>query len=365
MEKKTPLYEEHVKLGGKIVPFGGYLLPVQYGTGVIAEHMAVRTKAGLFDVSHMAELMLEGPDASANIQNLCTADISEMTDGQVKYAMMCNEDGGIVDDLVICRMAHDRFMLVVNAGNHEKDAAWVEAHLSGDVRYGDISESLAQIALQGPSSGDILRKLCGEESIPSRYYHFVENGVLDLGFRKISAIVSRTGYTGELGYELYCRPEDAAKLWNALLESGSDYGLIPCGLGARDTLRLEASMPLYGHEMTEDISPLEAGLPCRLDGKDFIGRQAIIRRGKPGIRRVGLKITGRGIAREHCEVLDQSGNKIGWVSSGTFCPFLGYAAGMAYVPAEGFQPGDEVKVDVRGRTVEAVIVPMPFYHVNR
>jgi len=365
MERKTPLFGEHERSGGKIVPFGGYLLPVQYSTGVIAEHMAVRTKAGLFDVSHMAELMMEGPDAAANIQRLCTTDISSMTDGQVKYAMMCNEKGGIVDDLVICRMRPDKYMLVVNAGNHAKDAAWVESHLTGDLMYSDISESMAQIALQGPNADIILKKLCDGKYIPVKYYHFVENGVMDIGSRKIGVLISQTGYTGEHGYELYCRPEDAVDLWRALLAAGAGEGLIPCGLGARDTLRLEASMPLYGHEMNDDISPLEAGLPCRLDGKDFIGRQAIIDRGRPAIKRVGLKITGRGIAREHCLVYNSAGEEIGWVSSGTHCPYLGYAAAMAYVPSAGYEPGTEVAVDVRGRKVEAVIVPLPFYRIIR
>ncbi len=365
MDKKTPLYDVHEALGGKIVPFGGYLLPVQYSTGVIAEHMAVRTHAGLFDVSHMAELILEGPDAVSNIQHLCTTDISAMTDGQVRYAMLCNDKGGIVDDLVIYRMKSDKYMLVVNAGNHDKDAAWVADHLTGDVRYEDISESMAQIAIQGPASDTILRKLCDAADIPVKYYYFIENGEVDTGSRKIRALISRTGYTGELGYEIYCRPQDAPDLWNALLRAGEDEGLIPCGLGARDTLRLEASMPLYGHEMNDDISPVEAGLPCRLDGKDFLGKQAIIARGAPSVKRVGLRVTGRGIAREQCPVHDMDGIRIGWVSSGTFCPYLGYAAAMAYVPAEGYLEGTGLLVDVRGRMVEAVIVPLPFYNRNR
>lgn len=365
MDKKTPLFGEHEKLGGKIVSFGGYLMPVQYGTGVIAEHMAVRTKAGLFDVSHMAELMLEGPDAAANIQWLCTTDISSMTDGQVKYAMMCNENGGIVDDLVIYRMKEDKYMLVVNAGNHMKDAEWVESRLSGTLKYEDISESVAQIALQGPLSDKILEKLCDKKFIPLKYYHFTENCTIDTGIRKIKTLISQTGYTGERGYELYCSDKDAVDLWDALLQAGADDGLIPCGLGARDTLRLEASMPLYGHEMNDEISPVEAGLPCKLDGKDFLGRAAIINRGRPSIKRVGLKITGRGIAREQCPVVDKNGEKIGWVSSGTFCPFLGFAAAMAYLPADGYDPGMQVNVDVRGRIVEAEIVPLPFYKFSR
>lgn len=365
MEKKTPLYQTHVDLDGKIVEFGGYLMPVQYPTGVIAEHMAVRQKAGLFDVSHMAELTLEGPDAVANIQHLVTTDISPMTDGQVKYAMFCNEAGGIVDDLVVCRRAADKYMLVVNAGNHDKDAAWVEAHLFGDVRYEDISERVGQLALQGPASGKILRKLCAESDIPEKYYHFHEGSVLHLGDRDIPALVSQTGYTGEFGYEIYCRAEDTVVLWNALLSAGKDEGLIPCGLGARDTLRLEASMPLYGHEMNDDISPRDAGLPCKLDGKDFIGRDAIIARGAPKIKRIGLKVTGRGIVREHCDLYGKDGRKLGWTTSGTFCPFLNQSVAMGYLDIGEIETGKRLDADVRGRMVEVEIVPLPFYKITR
>ena len=365
MEKKTPLYQVHVDAGGKMVEFGGYLMPVQYPTGVISEHMAVRQKAGLFDVSHMAELSLSGPDAVANIQNLVTADISGMVDGQVKYAMFCNETGGIVDDLVICRQAADRYILVVNAGNHEKDAAWVESHLFGDVTYRDISDEIAQLALQGPASGRILAKLCAQEEIPAKYYTFREHCVLHLGSRDITALVSQTGYTGEFGFEIYCAAADAVDLWNALLAAGADEGLIPCGLGARDTLRLEAAMPLYGHEMTDDISPKEAGLPCKLDGKNFIGRDAIIARGAPAIKRVGLKVTGRGIVREHCELLTKDGRKVGHTTSGTFCPYLNYGAAMGYVDLAEAVVGTELDADVRGRKVAVEIVPLPFYKIQR
>lgn len=365
MEKKTPLYQTHVDLGGKIVEFGGYLMPVQYPAGVIAEHMAVRQKAGLFDVSHMAELALEGPDAVANVQKLVTTDISKMTDGQVKYAMLCNDRGGIVDDLVIYRLRADKYLLVVNAGNHEKDAKWVESHLFGNVSYHDISESIGQLALQGPNADRILRKICADVFIPEKYYHFVENGVIDLGSRKITAIISQTGYTGEHGYEIYCKAEDAVELWNTLLRVGAEDSLIPCGLGARDTLRLEASMPLYGHEMNDDISPKEAGLPCKLDGKDFIGRDAIIARGTPKIKRAGFKVPGRGIVREHCDIYDKDGAKLGWVSSGTFCPYLGQCYGMCYLPVEQIEIGRKFDVDVRGRKIEIELTPLPFYKLDK
>jgi len=365
MEKKTPLYQTHVDLGGKIVEFGGYLMPVQYPAGVIAEHMAVRQKSGLFDVSHMAELVVEGPDAVANIQALVTTDISKMIDGQVKYAMLCNDKGGIVDDLVIYRLHADKYMLVVNAGNHEKDAKWVEGHLFGDLKYEDISDTIGQLALQGPTADRILHKICEDQYIPKKYYTFIENGTLDLGSRKITAIISQTGYTGEHGYEIYCKAEDAADLWNALLRCGAEDGLIPCGLGARDTLRLEASMPLYGHEMNDEISPKEAGLPCKLDGKDFIGRDAIAARGEPKIKRAGFKVTGRGIVREHCDIYDKSGAKVGVVSSGTHCPYLGQCYGMCYLPPESIEMGQKFDVDVRGRLVEVELTPLPFYKAEK
>lgn len=365
MEKRTPLYEAHVSLGGKMVAFGGYLMPVQYPAGVIAEHMAVRQKAGLFDVSHMAELVLEGPDAVANLQWLVTADLSKMTDGQVKYAMLCNEQGGIVDDLVIYRRGADRYLLVVNAGNHDKDAAWVESRLTGDVRFADISDQVGQLALQGPRSKAILTKLCDEGDLPEKYYHFTEGVVLHLGNRDITALISQTGYTGEFGYELYCAAADTADLWTALLAAGGGEGLLPCGLGARDTLRLEASMPLYGHELTEETSPKEAGLPCKLDGKDFLGRQAILDRGAPSVKRVGLKVTGRGIVREHCDLYLPGGERVGWTTSGTHCPCLGYAVAMGYLEVGHYELGRELEADVRGRRIPVELVPMPFYKVER
>ncbi len=363
MDKTTPLYQRHQELGGKIVPFGGYLLPVQYGTGVIAEHMAVRQKAGLFDVSHMAELVIEGPDAVKNINWLLTTDISKMYDGQVKYAMLCNDNGGIVDDLVCCRLNAEKYLLVVNAANHEKDAEWISARLTGDVKFTDISDSIGQIALQGPESEKILRKL--SDTIPEKYYTFIENGKIELPSGTVTALISQTGYTGEHGYEIYCPAEKTVEVWNALLEAGKDEGLIPCGLGARDTLRLEASMPLYGHEMNDEISPKEAGLPCKLDGKEFLGRDAIIARGAPAIKRVGIEVTGRGIAREHSDIYDTEGNKIGWVSSGTKCPYLDKALAMGYVPVEMAELGTKINIDVRGRMIEAEIIKLPFYKIER
>ena len=365
MEKKTPLYQTHVDMGGKIVEFGGFLMPVQYPTGVIAEHMAVREKAGLFDVSHMGELRLKGPDAVANVQKIITADISNMKDGEIKYSMFCNDNGGIIDDFIVYRCAADNYWLVVNAGNREKDAAWVESHLSGDVDYRDEGNDWGQIALQGPKSGDILKKLCDEQYIPAKYYTFTEDVPLDLGERTIRALVSQTGYTGEYGFEIYCKAEDTVDLWKALLKAGEPEGLIPCGLGARDTLRLEASMPLYGHEMNDEITPKMAGLPCKLTGKDFIGRDALVALGAPKMKRIGMKVVGRGIVREHCDLYTTDGEKIGWASSGTFAPYIGCGVAMGYIPAQDIEIGKRLNADVRGRMVELEIVPMPFYKLER
>ena len=362
MERKTPLYQTHVDAGGKIVEFGGFLMPVQYPTGVIAEHMAVREKAGLFDVSHMGELRLKGPDAVANVQKIITADISNMKDGEIKYSMFCNDNGGIIDDFIVYRCAADNYWLVVNAGNREKDAAWVESHLSGDVDYRDEGNDWGQIALQGPKSGDILKKLCDEQYIPAKYYTFIEDVPLNLGERTIRALVSQTGYTGEYGFEIYCKAEDTVDLWHALLAAGEEYGLIPCGLGARDTLRLEASMPLYGHELDDEITPLEAGLDfaVKLSKGEFIGKDAIAAKLPIARVRVGLEVTGRGIVREHQDIYI-GGRLAGKTTSGTHCPFLGKAMAMAYLAPEDAAAGTEVEVEVRGRRIPCKVVELPFY----
>lgn len=355
MEQKTPLYDCHVAQEGKIVPFAGYLLPVQYPTGVIAEHMAVRTKCGLFDVSHMGEVIYEGPDALANINKILTNDYTKMDIGRVRYSLMCYEDGGVVDDLLVYKMREDKYLIVVNAGNHHKDVAWMQDHLFGDVRFTDISDSVAQIALQGPAADAIIAKLT--QDIPQKYYSFIDN--VDIG--GITALISQTGYTGEKGYEIYVAAADASQMWQKLLAAGKDEGLIPCGLGARDTLRLEAAMPLYGHEMDETVSPLETGLnfAVKLD-KEFIGRDTLLAAGEPKRQRVGLKVLGRGIVREHQDVYYQ-GQLIGHSTSGTHCPYLGGAYAMALVTAKSVNIGDKVEVDVRGRRIEAEVVPLPFY----
>lgn len=360
MEKKTPLYERHVACGGKIVPFAGYLLPVQY-EDISKEHMAVRQNAGLFDVSHMGEVMFSGPDALASLNYLFTNDFTSMTDGRVRYSPLCNENGGIVDDMILYRFTQNHYMAVPNAANRQKAVDFITAHISGDVKVEDVSDSFAQLALQGPKSRNIMQKLAGAESVPEKYYTFVKNAQV----AGVDCIVSRTGYTGEIGYELYCQPGDAESLWDALLEAGQDDGLIPCGLGARDTLRLEAAMPLYGHEMNDEISPLETALhfAVKMTKPDFVGKSAIEARGEPKIARVGLRVTGRGIVREDCPVYID-GEKIGMTTSGTFLPYLNGAYAMALVAITHTTPGTIVEADVRGRRVTAEIVPLPFYQCN-
>jgi len=356
--KRTPLYETHVRLGGRIVEFGGFEMPVQYPTGVIKEHMAVRETCGLFDVSHMGEVLMEGPDAVKNLNHLLTNDYTEMEDGQARYSPMCNEQGGTVDDLIVYRVKEEHYFIVVNASNREKDVAWIQAHVSGNVTMKDVSDSWGQIALQGPKAEEILLRLTAPENIPEKSYHALWRR--DVG--GICCIVSRTGYTGSDGFELYVPAEQTEALWNLLMEAGQIDGLIPCGLGARDTLRLEASMPLYGHELSDTISPLTAGLGyfVKMDKPDFIGKAALEAAGKPSQRRVGLKAVGRGIPREHQDVY-ADGKRIGQTTSGTHCPYIGYPAAMAILDREYAQVGTRVEVDVRGRRVEAEVVKMPFY----
>ena len=358
MEKKTPLYETHVAEGGKIVPFAGYLLPVQYGSGVNAEHMAVRTKCGLFDVSHMGEITFSGPTALATLNHILTNDFTNMNDGRVRYSVMCYPDGGCVDDVVVYRFGQDSYYVVVNAANKDKDFAWMSEHALEGTEVKDISDGICQLALQGPKAPEIIAKLLPQESIPQKYYTSVRD--VDLG--GMQCMISRTGYTGELGYEIYAAAENAPAIWKLLRDAGEEEGLIPCGLGARDTLRMEAAMPLYGHEMNESITPLEAdlGFAVKLGKDEFIGKDALVEAGDPKRIRVGLEVTGRGIIREEQDVFIGD-EKIGVTTSGTKCPYVNKAIGMALVDSSKSAVDTEVEVDVRGRRVAAKIVPLPFY----
>lgn len=358
MQKKTPLYDCHIAAGGKMVEFAGYTLPVEYTTGLIKEHNAVREACGLFDVSHMGEFELSGPGALASLNHLLTNNYDSLAVGKCRYSTMCYEDGGVVDDLIVYRRSEAGYFIIVNAANKEKDFAWMSDHLVGDTDIRDASDEYALMALQGPLAKEILPQVCDESLLPQAYFSFT----YPIEVAGVTCLVSRTGYTGSFGYELYCASEEAPALWDALLEAGEQAGLIPCGLGARDTLRLEASMPLYGHEMNECIDPLEAGLSfcVKLDKPEFIGRDALIAKGTPKRKRVGLEVLGRGIVREQAPVFVE-GQQIGETTSGTYCPALKKSCAMALVDAEGCQLGDTVEAEVRGRRIECKVVAMPFY----
>ena len=355
MELKTPLYETHLSIKGKMVPFAGYLMPVQYEHGILAEHKAVREQCGLFDVAHMGEIVCSGKDALLNINYLLSNDFTEMEAGSCRYSPMCNEQGGVVDDLIVYKLNDEAYFIVVNASNKDKDYAWMKAHQQGKVEFKDLSGDIAQLALQGPKAEAILSRLCTE--LPDKYYSFKAN--VNVGGLK--ALVSRTGYTGEDGFEIYLANKDAAALWEMLMQEGQADGLLPCGLGARDTLRLEAAMPLYGHEMNDEITPLETNLKfaVKLNKAAFIGKEALLAQTVKRTR-VGLKVIGRGIVREAMPVYKED-QKIGVTTSGIMSPTLNAAIAMALIDKEYKEMGTKVEVEVRGRRVEAEIVRLPFY----
>lgn len=355
--KRTPLYEVY-KDEAKLVPFAGWEMPVQFA-GIKAEHEAVRTRAGLFDVSHMGEVEISGPDALALVQKLTTNDASKLQVGQAQYSLMCYPDGGTVDDLLVYR-GEDSFMLVINAANIDKDLEWIEKQAEGEVTVRDISRETAQLALQGPLAEQILQKLTKTDLSSIGFFRFRQDVDLDGAI----ALVSRSGYTGEDGFEIYLSPDDAPSTWKKILEAGADEGVVPCGLGARDTLRLEARLPLYGHELSASITPLEAGLgfAVKLDKGDFIGRDALLKQKEEGVPRklVGLEMIGRGIARAHYPVYVGE-EEVGEVTSGTQSPTLGKNVALALIDSRYAETGNRVHVDVRGKRVEAAIVPTPFY----
>ncbi len=418
--KRTPLNAAHRALGGKMVDFGGWEMPVQYPAGVIEEHMATRTRAGLFDVSHMGEIWVEGPDAIAFVNRLTTNDATNLADGQAHYSALTNERGGVVDDLLVYRFGPEKLLLVVNAGTTDKDWDWITQR-SGDTpvamsaasarkevstHSGDANENIAansrsndtpiatndalpssgafelrphgdksvpapsvtltnasadycQIAIQGPKALGILQKLTETELAPIKYYHFT-TGRVD----GVEAIISRTGYTGEDGFEVYAAADKAEQLWNKMLEAGKDEGILPCGLAARNTLRLESAMSLYGHELADDISTFEANLGwiTKMDKEDFIGRGALADIKTAGLKRklVGFEMKEPGIARDGFDVYIDD-EKVGVVTSGSPAPFLKKNIGFAFVPPEFAKTGQQIRIDVRGKKLAAEIVPTPFY----
>ena len=359
--KRTPLYDEHRALGARLVEFGGWEMPVQY-SGILEEHRAVRERAGIFDVSHMGEFRVEGPGALDFLQGLVPNNVARLGDGQALYTQICNEQGGTLDDLLIYHLDENRYMTVVNAGTMESDWDWFTKQAAGhaDVTLTNISYQTGLIALQGPRALDILQPLTETDLGAIAYYHFAEGTVAG-----VSCLISRTGYTGEDGFELYCASDDVVALWRKLLEAGASQGLIPAGLGARDTLRLEAGFCLYGHELNEQTLPLEAGLgwSVKLEkGHDFIGREALLAQKRDGLPRklVGVELRDRGVPRAGYAIL-RDGTPIGELTSGTVGPTLGKAIGMGYVPPAEAKIGAEVAIEIRGKAVPAVIVALPFY----
>ncbi len=360
--KRTPLYPAHEALGARLVEFGGWEVPVWY-EGIQAEHDAVRSRVGLFDVSHMGEFVVFGHSAEAALQRILTNDLAELKIGEAQYTLMPNDSGGTVDDLLVYRLADDVFLLVVNASNIDKDRAWIQSHLPGGAKLDDHSDSKALMALQGPRAPTVLAELSRIPVWSMDYYHFARGPVAEC-----EALVSRTGYTGEDGFEIMVDSEDALEVWDAILAAGEPHGILPAGLGARDSLRLEACMALYGHELDDETSAIEAGLKrfvsldkSGIEGGIIGGERMRLELADGAARKlVGLEITGRGVARQGYEIL-ANGEPVGVVTSGTVSPTLDKAIALGYVPPSHGKLGTELEIDVRGRTVAATVVRRPFY----
>ncbi|MFN2517224.1 MAG: glycine cleavage system aminomethyltransferase GcvT [Pyrinomonadaceae bacterium] len=365
--KRTPLNAVHRSMGGRMVDFGGWDMPVQYPAGTVEEHLRTRTHAGLFDVSHMGEIEVRGPDANTLVNYLTSNDASKLVDGQAQYSALTTPEGTVVDDLLVYRFAADHLLLVVNAGTTNKDWEWITSHRRHEsAELKNVSSNYCQLALQGPDAIGILQRLTDLPLAEIKYYHFAQ-GEVD----GITSTVSRTGYTGEDGFEVYAPAEKAEQLWKKILDAGnfgSDNGVLPCGLSARNTLRLEAGMALYGHEIDETTTLLEANLGwiCKLNKGDFIGRELLAKQKEDGVRKrlVGFEVTERGIARDRQEVV--IGNeRLGRVTSGSPAPFLKKNIGMAYVPTKFANEAQPIQIDVRGKLVGAQVVKTPFYKRER
>jgi aminomethyltransferase len=358
--KRTALYSRHVEAGAKMAEFAGWLMPIRY-SGVLKEHAAVRHDAGIFDASHMGEILVEGGGAADFVNGLVTNDVSKLQTGHTIYTVICNGDGGILDDLLVYRLDRSRYMLVVNASNSEKDFKWIASHAeSRPVEVKDASDSFALIALQGPKALQVFGKLL---KIPDSFgYHTFYETRLE----GADLIVSRTGYTGEDGVEIYLKPEKAPLLWDALLDAGKDFGLLPAGLAARDLLRIEAGYPLYGHELDEETDPLSAGLKwaVKMDKRNFIGKSALAAL-KPGKKKIGLCMEGRSVPRQGYPII-MDGEKAGVITSGTFSPVLQKPIGIGYIALgknwdkNRLRPGQKISVEIRGQEAAAQICRMPF-----
>jgi aminomethyltransferase len=356
--KKTPLFAAHRRAGAKMVEFAGWEMPVQY-TGVIDEHLAVRRAAGLFDVSHMGEIEVRGPGALEFCQRLTANDLSRVKLFQAQYNLFLNEQGGVIDDVIFYRLQPDIFFICVNASNTAKDARWIQGHADRQVEVEDVSAKYAQLALQGPLAAAILQPLTAHDLRGLKSFHFAFADVAS-----IRCLVARTGYTGEDGFELYCDADNADRLWSALLQGGAPHGLVPVGLGARDTLRLEKAYPLYGHELDDTTTPLEAGLDwvTKFAKPEFLGRDVLLRQKEVGVKRrlAGLEVLEPGIARMEYGLF-KDGKSIGRVTSGTKSPSLGKAIALGYVASEEAVIDNIIEVEIRARKVAAKIVSVPFY----
>lgn len=358
---KTPLNKIHKKLGAKMVEFSGWEMPLQYQS-IIQEHMAVRKKAGVFDVSHMGQIMISGVNAGEQIQKIVTNDISEMDTGHVIYTPMCNNNGGIIDDfLIYCLKKDKKYMLVVNAANIEKDFNWIKEKINGKVDVQNVSRCFGQLALQGPDAEQILQPLIKNHNLKDiKYYRFEEN----VDISGVKCLVSRTGYTGEDGFEIYAPWDKTIPVWEQLLQNGKKIGLQPCGLGARDILRFEVCYPLYGHELREDLTPLAAGLEwtVKFSKGDFTGRSALKKEKQDGpkLRLIGFVMMERGIPRKGYKILKEN-QKIGFVTSGSFSPILNKNLGLGYIKTELANLGEEIHIHIRGKNIRAKITEKPFY----
>ncbi len=355
--KKTPFYELHLKHQAKIIEFAGYLMPVQY-QGIIEEHKTVRSGVGMFDLSHMGEFEIRGPDAEAFLNHLTVNDVSVLKTYQVQYSAMCYEDGGMVDDLVLYKLP-DKYMLVVNAANIEKDFNWVKKNLKGKVKLENKSDDIALLAIQGPLSEKVLQKMTDYKLENLKFYWSTIDKICGK-----EILFSRTGYTGEDGFELYLGPEYAELMWNETLKAGKESAISPVGLGARNSLRLEMKYALYGNDIDRTTNPLEAGLGwiVKLDKPDFIGKESLLEIQKNGLKRklVAFEMQEKAFPRQGYEIV-LNGNKIGYVTSGTFSAILEKGIGLGYVPAEYSQPGTQLGISIRGKMSTAVVVKPPFY----
>jgi glycine cleavage system T protein (aminomethyltransferase) len=353
-------------MGAKMVEFNGWEMPVEYPSagGIMAEHNAVRTGVGIFDVSHMGDIRLSAPQALAAVQHISMNDASRLAIGQAQYSALLYPEGTFVDDVVVHRLGEDEYLLVINAGTREKDFNWVRDHTRQfDCTVENLSDDFTQIAIQGPKAVNLLQKLTDVDLSALKFYWVTRGTVCGLK----NTLIARTGYTGEDGFEIYIPSDEAtgAQVWNEILQAGKEFGVLPCGLGARNTLRLEARLPLYGHEISDTINVWEAGLDrfCKMEKPDFIGRTALEKAKDERVRRelVGLEMLDRGIARDGYKVLDLAGHEIGYVTSGSPAPFLKKNIALAYVPGEFIPLGTELKVEIRGQGVKAQVVPTPFY----